>query len=242
MKTALIFGHSNGLGEVVSRRLLQNNCRVVGVARSAPGYTSPNLASIQADLSNTEALRVVLETIKSDYAKFDFLVFTAGVLLGSSWGALRYSDMEFIYKVNVLAPIMIESSLIGQIKTNGATVLNVTSSTTTHYYPNLVPYAASKAALRKFTEDLQNELQYTNARAIDFCPGGFTSTIYQTMLGEKIERDEMQQINIDDMADLVVYLLNSHPMMRINNIFVGRRKSIEEVNAYSNITPVTQLR
>ncbi len=205
-KTALVFGHSSGLGKAISQR------------------PSPHLVSVQADLSNEMALTDLIDTIKKNYSSFDYLIYTAGIMLGSRWGAVCYDDMELIYKVNVLAPIFLETNLINLIKSNATTVLNATSSTTARHYPRLVPYAASKAALRKFTNDLQGELQYTNARAIDFCPGGFSSSIYKTMIGEKLKRHENQLISLDDMADLALYVLDAHPTMRIDTIFVGRKK------------------
>jgi len=224
-KVALIFGHTSGLGHQLCERLLGAGYKVVGIARRTSDIASSDLTNIAADLSKeTDVIRVARE-IETGHAIFDALIFCAGSLTAHDLDGLDYSDMEYQFRVNLFAPMTIESRLLHMVQANGADVLNVTSSAIVDYYPKFAEYSAAKMALKKFTGDLQTHLKDTPCRVMEFCPSGFTSSIYQTMTGDKIERDESLQMRAEDLADLMVYLLQLPKNIEIASIFVNRKIS-----------------
>ena len=223
MKTAIVFGHSSGLGLEVTKSLLGKGFRVIGFARSKAPIKSENLINVSVNLLDRGDTEKAIEEISSKYSSFEAFIFCAGVLTAHPIDRLDYPEMERIYKINTFAPMIIESGLVDLFKKNGADIVNVTSSSIFDYYPQFTEYSTSKIALQKFTADLERELKAKACRVIEFCPSGFASNIYKTMTGDKINRDESAQIKTEDLASLLVHLLELPKKIEVSNIFVNRK-------------------
>lgn len=222
-KKALVFGHTSGLGFAITETLLEEGYEVIGIARTISSLKSNSLTNVTADLIDEAALEKVVNQIKLEHASFEVLVFAAGTLTAHFIDAVSYSDMEYLYKLNVFAPMFVESRLLELIKENSTYVVNVTSSALLDYYPQFAEYSSSKAAFAKFTKDLQKELKETGARVIDVCPSGFTSNIYKTMKGDKINRDESLQMRASDLAGLIVYILKLPKKVEVTYLYINRK-------------------
>lgn len=118
---------------------------------------------------------------------------------------------------------MFESGLLPLIRQNRADVINITSSALIKYYSAFAEYSSAKAALQKFTRDLQEELKETNSRVIEFCPGAFASNIYKNMTGDKINRNEAAQLSADSYASIIVYLLELPKKIQVYYIYVDKK-------------------
>ena len=223
MKTAIIVGHSSGLGFAVTKALIDRQYRVIGVARSINSIKSELLENIQVDLSKKEGIEKAILEIKNKYSQFDFIVYCASLLTAHNIDNLNYDDTEQLYKVNVFAPLMFESGLLSLIRRNEADIINITSSALIEYYPAFAEYSSAKAALQKFTKDLQEELKETSSRVIEFCPGAFASNIYKNMTGDKINRNEAAQVSAKEYADIIVYILELPKKMEVRYIYVDRK-------------------
>jgi NADP-dependent 3-hydroxy acid dehydrogenase YdfG len=223
MKTAIICGHTSGLGYEVSKKFLDAGYQVVGVARRVSDISSDKLVNIQADLARKDDIDRVTRRIKEKYDSFDSFIFCAGMLTAHEIDNLNYSEMEHMYQVNLFAPMVMESSLFALIKANGADVVNVTSDAIFNFYPKYHEYASAKTALQKFTSDLQRSLQDTAARVIDFCPSGFQSNIRKTGTGDIVVRDESTYMKVEDLANLMFYLLQLPKKIEIINININKK-------------------
>lgn len=223
MKTAIIFGHTSGLGLELTNQLIKKNYNVVGFARSACKLNSNLLINNITDLTSEQDINKAIFLIKSKYSSFDYLIYCAGTLTAHNIDNLNYSEVEKLYKINIFAPMIIESSLLKLIINNGSDVVNITSSALIDYYPKFAEYSSSKAALQKFTKDLQKELKETNSRVIEFCPSGFTSNIYKNMTGDKVNRDESVQMQAADVANILIFLLELPKKIEISQIYVNRK-------------------
>jgi NADP-dependent 3-hydroxy acid dehydrogenase YdfG len=223
MKTAIIFGHTSGLGLAIAERLQSDGYKVVGVARSQLADDLPGVEEIAVDLTDETALISTIQSLRLDYPHFDVLVYSAAVLTAHDLGAVDYRRMEYLYRLNLFAPMLIESRLLDLIAQNGADVVNVTSSSLQEYYPQFTEYATAKVAFSKFTDDLRRRLEPTSARVIELCPSGFTSSLYQRMLGERIPRDESKQMSAVDLAELVSFVLALPKIVEVAGLSVNRK-------------------
>ena len=223
MKTALVFGHTSGLGFAVTKELLNKKFRVIGFARSKSDLKSDQLVNIKVDLSSKGGIETAVSTIKQKYSRFDAVIYCSGVLTAHDIDKLDYDQMEQLYKIIVFAPMFLESRLLPLIKKNSADVVNITSSALIEYYVQFAEYTSAKAAFQRFTKDLQKHLSNTKCRVIEFCPGAFASNIYKHMTGQKINRDESIQVSADEYARVLVYLLELPKIMEVPNIYVDRK-------------------
>ncbi len=224
-RSALVFGHSSGLGLEMTVKLLERGYHVVGISRRASDAASSGLVEIAVDLSVKSELEGAVDTIRDRHADFDALVYCAAMLTAREIDSLQYETMEQLYRLNLFAPMLIESCLLDLIEQNGADVINVTSSSIQDLYLTFSEYSTAKAALAKFTDDLRVRLQASSARVVDVCPSGFTSNIYSNMTGDKIDRDETKQIKAADLADLLVYILELPKVMEVGRLYVNRKPS-----------------
>lgn len=222
-KVAIIFGHTSGLGLEVAKNLLEKQCKVIGFARSISSLKSKLLENVQVDLLKKEDVEKATSLIKDKYSHFDYLIYCSGFLTAHNIDNLDYQELERLYGINVFAPMKIESKLLPLIKSNGADIVNITSSSLVDYYPALTEYSSSKAAFQKFTKDLQKFLKETSCRVIEFSPSGFTSNLYKNMTGDKINRDESIQMPTKDIADLLVFLLALPKKIEASYIFINRK-------------------
>lgn len=223
-QTALVFGHSSGLGLELSRVLLNDGFRVIGISRRISEIEDDNLINLECDLSSPEQIEEVVAVIKSEFAKFDVLIFAAGTLTAHNIDYLDYKELERIFRVNTFAPMTVESGLLDLIRENGADIINVTSSALIDYYPAFAEYSATKAAFAKFTFDLEKELFDTPCRVMDLCPSGFTSNIYKDMTGDIIDRDESKQMKSSDLAAFVLAMIKLPKIMEVAKVFIQRKK------------------
>lgn len=223
MKKVIIFGHSSGLGLALTKRFIKDGIEVVGVSRSKCPIDSHFITNLKADLLDIKAVNQVINQINKKHSFFDALLYCAGTLTAHDIDKLDYGEMEKNFRVNTLAPMIIESQLLDVIKTNKADVVNVTSSSIIDYYPKFSEYSASKIAFKKFTQDLQKVLADSPCRVMEFCPSGFQSSIYKSMSGERIDRDESQQMKAEDLADLILYLLKMPKKIEVASIWINRK-------------------
>ena len=151
------------------------------------------------------------------------LIYCAGVLTAHDLDDLNYAAMTHLYRVNLFAPMMIESRLLDVIEQNGTDVINVTSSSTLDYYPTFAEYSTAKAAFAKFTDDLRRRLQTSAARVVELCPSGFTSNMYSNMTGDRIDRDESRQIEAADLAALMGHVLDLPKRIEVGRLYVNRK-------------------
>lgn len=222
-RRAIIFGHTSGLGLELARQLGGRGFEILGISRSTAHVPNINITEISADLSKADDVQMTVREIRDKYSSFDIVIYAAGALTAHDIDKLDYLDIEYLYRVNVFAPMAIESALLELIEHNGADVVNVVSSSIYDFYPKFAEYSSSKVAFAKFTSDLQRRLKDSQARVTELSPSGFTSNMYTNMLGEAIQRDETKQIRVEDLAALVCYILALPKRMEVNRILVNRK-------------------
>jgi NADP-dependent 3-hydroxy acid dehydrogenase YdfG len=220
---AIVIGHSSGLGSAITTMMLQRGDRVAGFARRDLKMQSSALVQHHVDLSDQDDLDTVVTAVEREHQNFDAVILTAGALAAHQPGKAKLRDVEYVFAVNALAPIYLMDRLLARIEANGADVVIVSSSSVAEYYPKLGAYSASKAALIKMTDDLRVRLRESSARVIELCPSGFTSNLYATMRGEKVNRDESAQIDVDDLARLVLFALDLPKRVEVGRLIINRK-------------------
>lgn len=222
-RTAVVVGHTSGLGRSIATAMLDRGDQVIGFARSTLPLQSAALVQHRVDLSRQADLESLVETVERECDGFDAVVLAAGALSAHPPQAPHYADAEYLLAVNALAPLYIIGALLARIEKNNADVVTVSSSSVAEYYPLFGAYAASKAALAKLTDDVRSRLRESSARVIELCPSGFTSNLYATMRGERVLRDESAQIDVDDLARLVLLALDLPKRVEVGRIVVHRK-------------------
>ena len=153
MKTAIVTGSSKGIGEAVSRNLLENNYKVYGISRTAPRIDNSNFIWIQSDLNSLASFKEISDQITED--KIDLIVNNAGVAFAQNGLELTDKEFEEVFNLNFKSPIYLIKALFEKIK--GGTVMTVSSVSDRLVGPKFGLYCASKAAISKYVEALSKE-------------------------------------------------------------------------------------
>ncbi|MFA6160188.1 MAG: SDR family NAD(P)-dependent oxidoreductase [Parcubacteria group bacterium] len=218
MKTIIITGASDGLGLETAEKFLKKGWRVISLSRTQPNI---DIEYIKTDLTKENSIKEAVATIKEKYSSFDCVINCAGVMDVSDLKSLKYAEVESLFKLNVLAPMMLVSGLIENIKKNEADIVNVGSTVGFKAYENQCAYGASKWAVRGINENLQLELKGTKCRIIGFNPGGFKSRIFEKATGIKTNLDAY--MDPEHLADLLVYIIELPKSVEVSQIIINRK-------------------
>ncbi|ASJ17571.1 oxidoreductase [Thermococcus chitonophagus] len=151
----LITGSSSGIGLELSKIFLSKGYRVYGVSRREVNL-GDNYTHIKADLSIRKGIEIVKKFLGNE--KLDILVNNAGFgilkpILEHSW-----EEMEEIFRLNVISPIILTRELLSKLKLD-AKVVFVISGAAFVKIIDMPVYGASKSALHYLTVILEDELK-----------------------------------------------------------------------------------
>jgi len=95
MRHALITAGTKGLGEMVTRRLLEEGWNVTALHRSEPTFSHERLHLIQADVTNQDQLMEAVEQTMAVHGRIDALILNAGPYIFERKSLVEYSDEEW---------------------------------------------------------------------------------------------------------------------------------------------------
>ena len=213
-KTVVLTGASSGIGRALCRRLVQKHaCRVIGVARN-----EERCAALREELG--EAFSFFLFDVSDESAWQDFalrlqerntvpdvLINNAGMLppfcrFDKTDPALfsqtvRTDFLSVVYGCRALLPLLKKSP--------APLLCNIASSAALCPLPGVTAYAASKAAVKSFTEALAAEYPADKLRVCLILPGFTMTDIFR---GQKSEIGKSRLITMaampcEKMADKI---------------------------------------
>ncbi|WP_030766458.1 SDR family NAD(P)-dependent oxidoreductase [Streptomyces sp. NRRL F-2664] len=158
---ALVTGSSSGIGAAVARRLSAEGMTVVvNAARSVDAgrrlaASLPDARFVQADISDEDQARRLLDEVADTYGALDLLVNNAGVTRAIPHNDLEAATAEVwrtILGVNVVGTWQTTVAAMPLLRASGAGhVVNISSVAGVRPAGSSVPYAVSKAAVNHMT-------------------------------------------------------------------------------------------
>lgn len=170
-KWALVTGASRGIGGVVARRLGELGCNVVAHSRDLSHTRALELelaalgvraAAVAAELSDPRGVDRLMDEALAVAGGFDIVFNNAAVMTPyrDPYPTVTADDFRLSFEVNVIAPIAITYRVLpGMLERRWGRIVQVTSGIQDQ--PELMAYAASKAALDKFARDMAPRLRGT---------------------------------------------------------------------------------
>lgn len=179
MKTFIVTGASRGIGYFTTLALLKNNHRVVAIARSHHKLkkleneaNSPNIITITADLTNSDDISRIEETIAS-IGKISGLVNNAGMVMNKSFLETTKADWISVFDSNLFSAVELIQTLLPHFDSHSH-IVNISSMggfQGSAKFPGLAAYSTAKGALAIFTECLSAELAPSNIFVNCLCLG-----------------------------------------------------------------------
>jgi 3-oxoacyl-[acyl-carrier protein] reductase len=167
-KVALITGGSRGIGAAIAKRLAADGAKVaITYSKGADAAASVvkeierdggKAIAIQADATDADAGKAAVEKTVTTFGRLDVLVNNAGTAIPKTFEETTLEEMDRVLDINVRGVFIATQAALKHMKSGGRIVM-IGSSVGEHVVvPGLVPYAATKGAVKMFTQALSREV------------------------------------------------------------------------------------
>lgn len=173
-RTAMVVGGSNGIGMGMVQQLLKDNYnKIIVVDRQKPSISDDRIVFSTNDLSRCDM------SVFYEYQDIDTLIITAGFGRPASFDTFNEKEIENSFRVNAESIIKIIKAYYSKFSDKDnfdclimGSIAGLVSS------PLFAVYAATKAALCRFIESINIELEMkgTKNRILNVSPGSIKGT------------------------------------------------------------------
>ena len=111
------------------------------------------------DVADRAAVADFPARVAAEHAGVDLLVNNAGVAVGGTFEQVSEEDFEWLFEINFWGVVRMTRAFLPLLRASGeARIVNLSSVFGLVAPPEQVPYAASKFAVRGFSEALRHDL------------------------------------------------------------------------------------
>ncbi len=235
-KVAIVTGASSGIGYATALALSKAGVKVAIGARRID-----KLEQLENEIKKNggEALAQKLDvTKKTDCDAFvdqvvkkwgtvDILVNNAGLMPLSFVKNLKVDEWEQMVDVNIKGVLFCTAAVIPYLKEKkSGHIVNISSVAGRIVFPAGSVYCATKHAVAAFSEGLRQELSVrSNIRVTCIEPGVVTTELLNTITDDSLKAfvdsaKDMQGLNADDIANAILFAVQSPEHMNVNEILV----------------------
>src|ERR1700716_520498 len=167
-KVALVTGGSRGTGAAVAKRLPADGASVaITYAKDAKAASAVVEAieragrkaiAIQADATDVEAVKSAVEKTVATFGRLDVLVNNAGTAIPKAFEETTLEEMDRVLNINVRGVFVATQAALKHMRDGGRIIMIGSAAGERVIAPGLVPYAATKGAVRIFTQGVSREV------------------------------------------------------------------------------------
>jgi len=190
-RTAVVTGAASGIGRGIALALARRGCHLAlaDVDEAALSRTAAEIASQKTasplritqhslDVGSRPAVAALPAKVTAAHGAVDILVNNAGVALGGTFREIAESDFDWLVGVNFWGVVQMTRAFLTLLSDSSeARIVNVSSLFGLIAPPGQTAYAASKFAVRGFSESLRHELADTRIGVTVVHPGGIATSI-----------------------------------------------------------------
>jgi NADP-dependent 3-hydroxy acid dehydrogenase YdfG len=179
-KIWFITGISSGLGKALADTLIENGDFVIGTFRKAvqveefnAQYTEKSFA-YQLDVTDSQAIKAVIENISATYDKIDVLVNNAGYGFAGAVEEASEAEVRAVFEANFYGSLHVTQAVLPIMrKQKSGHIIQISSHGGIKAFAGFGIYNASKFALEGFSEALAQEVSPLGINLTIVEPGPF---------------------------------------------------------------------
>jgi 3-oxoacyl-[acyl-carrier protein] reductase len=167
-KIALITGGSRGIGAAIAKRLAADGAKVaITYTKGADAAASVvkeieraggKAIAIQADATDADAGKAAVEKTASTFGRLDVLVNSAGTAIPKTFEETTLEEIDRVLDINVRGVFIATQAALKHMKSGGRIIMIGSSVGERALVPGLVPYSATKGAVKIFSQSLSREV------------------------------------------------------------------------------------
>lgn len=221
-KVAIVTGATRGLGQGIAFGLAEAGADIVCVGRSDDSETKAYIESLgrrylnlRLDVGDEATPELVVKQTVEHFGKVDILVNAAGITRRVMAVDIDRKDWQDVLDVNLTGLFFMCQAAARQFikQGGGGKIINIGSMTSYQGGFKVIPYTASKAAVRNITMHMCNEWAKDNIHINCIAPGYMVTNMTAAMrteasrMAETNTRIPMERWgNPEDLAGAAVFL------------------------------------
>jgi len=167
-KVALVTGGSRGIGAAIAKRLAADGADVaITYTKGADAAASivkeiersgRKAIAIQADAADADVVTAAVEKTVATFGRLDVLVNNAGTAIPKKFEETTLEEMDRLIDINIRAVFVATQAALKHMKDGGRIITIGSCVGERMMTPGLVPYSATKGAVKMFTQGLSREV------------------------------------------------------------------------------------
>src|ERR1700720_2643506 len=219
-KIALITGGSRGIGAAIAKRLAADGANVaITYTKGADAAASVvkeierdggKAIAIQADATDADASKAAVEKTVATFGRLDVLVKNAGTAIPKTFEETTLEEMNRVIDINVRGVFLATQAALKHMKRGGRVIMIGSCLGERVMTPGLVPYSATKGAVKIFTQALSRELGSRGITVNNVQPGPIDTDLNPATSEWAVPQKAVTALNrfghVDEIAAMVAFV------------------------------------
>ena len=219
-KIALITGGSRGIGAAIAKRLAVDGANVaITYTKGADAAASVvkeieragrKAIAIQADAADAEAVKAAVEKTVATLGGLDVLVNNAGTAIPKKFEETTLEEMDRLIDINIRGAFVATQAALKHMKDGGRIIMIGSCVGERMMTPGLVPYSATKGAVKMFTQGLSREVGNRDITVNNIQPGPIDTELNPAAGDWAVPQKAATALNryghVDEIAAMVAFV------------------------------------
>lgn len=232
---AVVTGAAQGIGAALALELARRGCHLALVDNDLPRLSGTAAAARSSgvrvsehhiDIADADAIAALPVQVLQHHGRVNIVINNAGVAMMGSFDQLKLDEFEWLFNINFWGVVRTSKAFLPVLrKESDACLVNISSVFGLIAPAQQTAYAASKFAVRGFTDALRHELAGSNIGVAVVHPGGI-----RTRIAHNARRAEaFDSASADHRADEFFKRVKTTPQEAARRIVDGIEKRARRI-------------